>query len=301
MLSIDHLRKNYGSFRLDCTLSVKPGYITGLVGQNGSGKSTTFKAVLGLIRPDGGTVTLFGKDSCDLTVKDREKLGVVLSDSGFSGYLTVRDILPVLGSMYRQFDRHAFVAGCSRFQIPLDKKIRDFSTGMKAKLKFLTALNHKAQFLILDEPTAGLDVLARDELLDMLRAYIEEDDSRSVLISSHISADLETLCDDFYMIHDGHILLHEETDVLLSDYGILKLSRNQYEKLDRRYLLRVKEENFGYSCLTCEKQFYAENYPDIVIEKGSIDDMIAMMIKGSPENAGAGVQDRDVIQFLNRK
>ena len=280
MLAIDHLRKNYGAFRLDCTLSVKPGYITGLVGQNGSGKSTTFKAVLGLIRSDGGTVTLFGKDSRSLTVRDREELGVVLSDSGFSGYLCIRDILPVLDSMYRRFDRPPPVADCRRFQLPLDKKIKDFSTGMKAKLKFLVALSHKARLLILDEPTSGLDVLARDELLDMLRAYIGEDDSRSVLISSHISADLENLCDDFYMIHDGRILLHEETDVLLSDYGILRVSGKQYEHLDRQYILRIKKEAFGYSCLTGEKQFYMENYPDIVIEKGSIDDMITMMVKG---------------------
>ncbi len=286
MLAIDHLRKNYGAFRLDCTLSVKPGYITGLVGQNGSGKSTTFKAVLGLIRSDGGTVTLFGKDSRSLTVSDREKLGVVLSDSGFSGYLCIRDILPVLDSMYRQFDRHAFIADCRRFQLPPDKKIKDFSTGMKAKLKLLVALSHKASLLILDEPTAGLDVLARDELLGMLRAYIEEDDNRSILISSHISADLETLCDDFYMIHDGQILLHEETDVLLSDYGILKVSEKQYGHLDRQYILRIKKETFGYSCLTGEKQFYMENYPDITIEKGNIDDMIAIMVKGIPENAG---------------
>lgn len=131
-----------------------------------------------------------------------------------------------------------------------------------------------------DEPTAGLDVLARDELLDVLRKYMEEDESRSILISSHISSDLEGLCDDLYMIHNGHVIMHEETDVLLSDYAILKLDQNQYQKLDRQYILRIKKEPFGYSCLTNQKQYYLDNYPSIVVEKGNIDDVIMLMIKG---------------------
>lgn len=282
MLTIDRLVKNYGSFHLSCTLQVKAGCITGLVGQNGSGKSTTFKAVLGLIRPDGGNVRLFGKNIADLSAQDREKIGVVLSDSGFSGYLCIRDILPVLDCMYAEFDRRRFVSECRRFQLPLNKKIKDFSTGMKAKLKILIALSHRAKLLILDEPTSGLDVVARDELLDMLREYMAGDGERSILISSHISGDLEQLCDDLYMIHKGRILLHEDTDNLLSCYGLLKVSPGQYEGLDKRYLLRTKQESFGYSCLTGEKQFYAENYPGIAIEKGSVDEMIAMMVKGSP-------------------
>lgn len=151
---------------------------------------------------------------------------------------------------------------------------------MQAKLKVLVALSHDAQFLILDEPTAGLDVLARDELLDVLRKYMEEDESRSILISSHISSDLEGLCDDLYMIHNGHVIMHEETDVLLSDYAILKLDQNQYQKLDRQYILRIKKEPFGYSCLTNQKQYYLDNYPSIVVEKGNIDDVIMLMIKG---------------------
>lgn len=164
--------------------------------------------------------------------------------------------------------------------MPKDKKIKEFSTGMQAKLKVLVALSHDAQFLILDEPTAGLDVLARDELLDVLRKYMEEDESRSILISSHISSDLEGLCDDLYMIHNGHVIMHEETDVLLSDYAILKLDQNQYQKLDRQYILRIKKEPFGYSCLTNQKQYYLDNYPSIVVEKGNIDDVIMLMIKG---------------------
>lgn len=132
----------------------------------------------------------------------------------------------------------------------------------------------------IDEPTAGLDVIARDELLEMLRDFIEKDEERSILISSHISSDLETLCDDLYMIHQGKVIMHEDTDVLLSDYALLKVDEEEYSKLDRQYILRTKKESYGYSCLTNQKQYYAENYPQMAIEKGNIDEVITMMIRG---------------------
>lgn len=280
MLKIDHIRKNYNNFSLDCSLEVKPGFVTGLIGQNGAGKSTTFKAILGLISIDEGRVSLLGKYLEDFTVNDKEKLGVVLSDSGFSGYLKVKDIIPILQSMYKEFDKEFFIEQLHRFQLPFDKKIKDFSTGMKAKLKVLVAVSHNAKLLILDEPTAGLDVLARDELLDMLREFMEKDEDRSILISSHISGDLETLCDDIYMIHEGKIILHEDTDVLLSDYALLKVSENQFDDLDKQFILRCKKETYGYSCLTNQKQYYVENCHQIAIERGTIDEVITMMIRG---------------------
>lgn len=280
MLKIDHLRKNYTNFSLDCSLTVMPGCITGLIGQNGAGKSTTFKAVLGLIATDGGKVTLLGKDIRNFTAADKQNLGVVLSDSGFSGYLTISDIVPVLDSLYEHFDKTFFMEQVQKANLPLRKQIREFSTGMRAKLKVLVAISHNARFLILDEPTAGLDVIARDELLDLLREYMEADLERSVLISSHISSDLEGLCDDIYMIHEGRIVLHEETDVLLSDYALLKVNDEQYSRMDKQYILRDKKETYGHSCLTDQKTFYMENYPDIAIENGSIDEVISMMIRG---------------------
>ncbi len=281
MLKIDHLQKQYGSFRLDCSLEVRPGCITGLVGQNGAGKSTTFKAVLGLISRDGGEITILGKPEREFTARDREALGVVLADSGFCGYLAVRDVIPILRSLYKKFDPEFFEEQARKFQLPMDKKIKEFSTGMKAKLKVLAAVSHNARLLILDEPTAGLDVMARDELLELLKDYMDSDEERAILISSHISSDLESICDDLYMIHEGRILLHEETDVLLDSYGLLKVSPEQYRRLDQQFLLRVKRESYGYSCLTDQKQFYLENYPEIVVEKGSIDEVITMMVKGA--------------------
>ena len=281
MLKIEHLKKNYGNFSLDCSLEVKEGCVTGLIGQNGAGKSTTFKAILGLISTDSGKIRILGKDLQNFTPEDKEQLGVVLSDSGFSGYLTIHDIIPILKNMYRKFDEKFFTEQVRRFQLPLDKQIKEFSTGMKAKLKVLVAVSHRAKLLIMDEPTAGLDVVARDELLEMLREFMEKDESLSILISSHISSDLESLCDDLYMIHQGRIILHEDTDVLLSDYALLKVDDQQYSMLDKQFILRSKRETYGYSCLTNQKQYYMENYPKIVVEKGNIDELITMMVRGT--------------------
>lgn len=280
MLKINNLVKQYDDFTLQCSMEVRSGCITGLIGRNGAGKSTTFKAAMGLIHRDGGSVEILGKDAGRITAKDRQKLGVVLSDSGFSAYFSIKDIFCILKNMYKEFDGNWFMEQCRHFQLPQDKKLKEFSTGMKAKLKLLTALCHNASLLILDEPTVGLDVIVRDELLDMLRNYMEEDENRSILISSHISSDLEGLCDDFYMIHDGQILLHEETDILLDGYAVLKLEPQQFERIDKQYLLKYKKEAYGYRCLTDQRQFYLDNYPDIVLEKGNIDDLIVMMTGG---------------------
>lgn len=280
MLEIKDLVKNYGDFRLECSLQVKPGQITGLIGENGSGKSTTFKSILGLIRPDSGTIRIFGKERSELDQTDRQQIAAVLSDSGFSGYLTIRDIIPILVHMYRRFDREYFQHQVKRFDLPENKMVKEFSTGMKAKLKLLAALGSRAKMFIMDEPTSGLDVVARDELLDLIREYMAENEDSSVLISSHISGDLESLCDDVYMIHEGKIVLHEDMDTLLSDYGILKVDEKQYADMDKQYMIRTMHEAFGYACMTDQKQYYMENYPGAVLEKGSLDSVITMMIRG---------------------
>lgn len=280
MLKMKDLKKSYDLFQLDVSFEIPRGCITGLIGANGAGKSTIFKGILDLISIDGGTIEIFGKDYKTLSKKEKEKLGVVLAESGFSGFLTVQDVAKILENMYSQFDKAMFFDYCKRYQLPLKKQIKEFSTGMKAKLKILTAISHKAEFLLLDEPTTGLDVLAREDLLSMLREYMEENENRTILISSHISTDLEGLCDDLYMIDNGKVVLHEEIDMLLGQYGLLKISSEQYDTLDKNYLLRKKRESWGYACLTNQKQFYLENYPSYTMEKGSIDEVITMMIKG---------------------
>lgn len=277
LLKLENVRKEYGDFSLECSMQLQQGQITGLIGQNGAGKSTTFKAILDLIQIDGGSIELFDKDSKEVTRIEREQIGAVLAESGFSTYLKIKDIIPILRNTYKNFDEQAFTSYCKKFNLPMNQKIKEFSSGMKAKLKVLVAITHGARLLILDEPTAGLDVVARNELLDVLREFIEKYEC-GILISSHISSDLEGLCDDIYMIHNGKVILHEDTDVMLSDYGLLKMTKEQYDIIEKKYLLKVKKEVFGYVGLTNQKMFYVENYPSVTIEKGSIDEIILMMI-----------------------
>lgn len=280
MVSVENLTKKYGDFSLNVTMDIPEGRITGLVGKNGAGKSTVIKSILGLIRPDGGSVTVFEKDAAKLTPEDKQKIGVALSDSGFSNYLNLRDCAKILDKMYEHFDKQNFLEMCRQYGLPQNKLIQKFSTGMKAKLRVLVALSHDAKLLIMDEPTVGMDVEARNEILDMIREYLVKKDDCAVLITSHIATDLEGLCDDIYLIHQGKILLHEDTDLILSDYAVLKVKEDEFCKLDQKYLLKWKRESFGYCCLTNQKQYYMDNYPGTVIEKCGIDDLILMMTGG---------------------
>lgn len=280
MIVVQDVKKKYKDFELEVSLKVPAGKVTGLVGKNGAGKSTTIKMILGLVKPDSGSVAVFDKESIALTGRDKEKIGVALAEAGFSSYLCVNDVEKILRKMYSEFDQVLFQKKCKELNIPMKKVIREFSTGMRAKLRVLVAMTHKAKLLIMDEPTVGLDVEARNEILDMLREYLVEDEERSILITSHISSDLEELCDDIYLIHNGKILVHEDTDVILDQYGILKVDEATYEKLDKEYIIKSLKEKYGYACFTNQKSFYRENYPGIVIENGGIDELILIMTGG---------------------
>ena len=262
------------------SLEIPEGRITGLVGKNGAGKSTAIKLMLGLIKPDEGRICVLGNEGGELSAAVKQKIGVSLAESGFSLQFTVDDIWHILAKMYPDFQKDFFDKKCEILKLPRNKKLKEFSTGMKAKLRVLTAISHKADLLILDEPTAGLDVEARNEILDLLREYIAEDEARTILITSHISTDLEALCDDIYLIHDGKIILHEDTDVILGQYGILKVSEEQYQTLDKTAVIKAQKENYGYACFTGDRKFYQENYPQIAVEQGGIDELILMMTGG---------------------
>lgn len=280
MVVAKNLVKKYKDFTLDVNMEIPDGRVTGLVGKNGAGKSTVIKLILGLIKADAGSVTVFGKDAASLDTTDKEQIGVALSDSGFSSYLCVEDIVHILKKMYRNFDEEKFRKDCKDFGIPFHKRLKEFSTGMKAKVRVLIVLSHKAKLLIMDEPTAGLDVEARNEILDMLRRYLSENEERSIMLTSHISSDLEGLCDDIYLIHNGKIILHEDTDTIMDQYAVLKVDNQLYDRMDKKYILSTKKESYGYLCFTNEKQFYVENYPKVVVEKGGIDDLILMLTGG---------------------
>ncbi len=272
--------KKYGDYEFRMSMEIPHGRITGLVGKNGAGKSTAIKLMLGLAKPDSGSISVLGSEGRELSPAVKQKIGVSLAESGFSTQLTAEDVKHILSKMYPAFEQNLFEKQCGSLKLPTNKKIKEFSTGMKAKLRALTAITHKAEILILDEPTAGLDVEARNEILDLLRGYVAEDEKRTILITSHIATDLESLCDDIYLIHDGKLILHEDTDVILEQYGILKVDEVQYKTLDQRAILKVQKENYGYACFTNDRQFYQENYPQIAVENGGIDELILMMTGG---------------------
>lgn len=280
MLQIQDVRKTYPGFNLEVSMEVQAGRITGLIGANGAGKSTLFKAILSLIHTEGGTILLNGKNVASMTAAEKQKIGTVMTGSGFSSYLKVKDVRKILEAMYPTFDTVRFDQKSRSFGLDPEKKIKELSTGLKARLQVLSALCHKAEILLLDEPTAGLDVIARDEVYNLIREFMEEDENRSVLISSHISSDLELLCDEMYMIDKGKIILHEEADRLFTDYAILKLTKEDFASLDKKYLLRLREEPYGYCALTDQQAFYRENYPGMVMEKAGLDEVIRMMVKG---------------------
>lgn len=278
-LDVNHIKKQYREFQLDCSIQIPEGRIIGFVGPNGAGKSTTMKAILGLCSPDEGQILADGRVIEEWSKKEREKIGVVLADSGFSGYYTVSDVCRIMKKFYSSFHEEEFRKQCKHFQLPMQKQIKEFSTGMRAKLYLLLSMSYDAELLVLDEPTAGLDVISRNELLDRIRDYMEPG-GRSILISSHISGDLEGLCDEIYLIYEGKILLHEDTDRLLDRYGVLKATEQQYEKIEKKYLIRKMKGTYEVDCLTDQIRYYRENYPDIITEKVSIDDIIMYMIRG---------------------
>jgi ABC-2 type transport system ATP-binding protein len=279
ILEVKNIKKTYSDFQLDCSLNLQKGRITGLIGANGTGKTTIFKAILGLIRIESGTIRIFGKDINELEKKNKEDIAVILSERTFSGYLTIKQIAKIMELSYQSFQRKDFLEQCVSHNLPLNKMIKDFSTGMKAKMKLLLAVSYQAKLLILDEPTEGLDVIARDEMLTILRTYMENEE-RSILISSHISTDLENFCDDIYLINKGNIIFNEEMPALLDEYGFLKINEEQLKMIDPKYISYIRKDNYGYCCMTSEKKFYQENFSNLVIEKGSLDEVLMMVVKG---------------------
>lgn len=280
MIKCSNVTKQYSDFTMNVSCEIKQGLITGLIGRNGAGKSTLFKAMLGLIHIDSGEIRYSSQLMDEKHSINHEMIGCVLTDAFFNQYLSAKDIKGILKRTYQNFDEIFFDNFMIRYHIPINKRIKDLSTGMKASVKIACALSHHPQLLILDEPTNGLDVIARDEILDILRRFMEEDPTHSILMSSHIFSDLENLCDEIIMMHHGNVSLVESMDELENSYGVLKVSDNQYEVLDKNYLIASIPTSYGYQCITNQMQFYVENYPEVIIEKCSMDEVFTVLEKG---------------------
>lgn len=220
-LEIRDLTRHLGDFTLDSlNLTLPGGCILGLIGENGAGKSTTIRLILGMLRPDGGTVTILGRDNRDNLALSKQDIGVVLDEVGIPECMTPKQVGIVMADVFTRWDAKTYEGLLERFSLPENKKFKEFSRGMKMKLGLAVALSHEAKLLILDEATSGLDPVVRDEVVSILSEFTR-DESHSILISSHIVSDLEKLCDYVAFLHKGKLLLCEEKDMLLSEYGIL--------------------------------------------------------------------------------
>ncbi len=275
ILEIKDLNKKYDGFAIkDLNLQLPYGCIMGFIGENGAGKSTTIKLILNLINSDSGEITLFGEQNFPLSKKLKENIGVVLDENSFPQDLSVNTIHKIMKNSFKNWNEIKFNNYLKRFTLPLDKKIKDLSRGMKMKLSLAIALSHQAKLLILDEATSGLDPIIRDEILDLFMEFIQ-DESHSILVSSHIMSDLEKISDYIAFIHSGEMVFCEEKDKLIEKYGLLKCSHEEFETIDKAYVIGQRKHSFGVEALI-KKNMIKGNFQ---IEAAGIEDIMLYNVK----------------------
>lgn len=280
IIELNQVGKKYPTFQLaNIDFSVPAGSIVGLLGENGAGKTTLIKLILSLLQKDSGTIQIFDHDISEEKNLPKEKIGVVLDNSFFSETLNAHQIESILKELYQKnWDTKLYHQYLQRFQIPEKQKIKTFSKGMKKKLEIATALAHHPNLLILDEATSGLDPVVRSEILDIFQEFIANEEN-SILISTHITSDLEHIADYIAVLHKGKMLLKEEKDTLQENYGILKCSAEDFEKIKKeKSILRYRKMPYSYEVLVNDKKMWKRK--EYVVDKPSLDDLMVMMIKG---------------------
>ena len=279
-IELKNVSKSYKGFTLkNISFNVPQGSIVGLIGENGAGKTTTIKSILNITNAEG-SVTIFGKDSKKAEKEIKDDIGVVLDDSFLSDYLTAKHVNSIMKDVYKTWNEGKYINLLKQFDLPKDKLIKDFSSGMKMKLKIATAIAHNPKLLILDEPTSGLDPVVRNEILDIFRKYIEEDETRSILLSTHITSDLEHISDYIVFIEKGKMVFDLPTNELLENYGIIKCSKEDFSRLDEKDYIKYKKEKYQYEVLTSNKDTIRRKYNITTIDKPSIEEIMLFYIKG---------------------
>ena len=248
-IEIKNLSKRYPGFALDnLNLTLPQGYIMGLIGENGAGKSTTIKLILNMIKRDSGTITILGKDNRDNIRLSKEDIGVVLDEVGIPACLNAKQVNKVMKNTFRNWEKRLYSEYLQKLAIPANKKFEDFSKGMKMKLGIAIALSHHAKLLLLDEATSGLDPVIRDEILDIFSEFTRNEEN-AILISSHIVSDLEKICDYIAFLHQGKLLLCEEKDLLKAKYGIIHCTKEQLADIDPKAIKGKKENPYGVEAI----------------------------------------------------
>lgn len=278
-LIISGLTKTYKDFMLNgVSFSVPCGSIVGLIGENGAGKSTTINAVLGLIQKEAGSICVLGKEQLDNEIK--EQIGVVFDGNNYPEIFSTRKLNRVMKNVYHSWEEHTFLNLLKKFSLPTDKPIKQFSKGMKMKLAVSAAFSHNSDLLILDEATSGLDPVIRDDILDMLLDFIQ-DENHSILISSHITGDLEKIADYIVFIHKGKVIFSKPKDELTEQYGIIKCGETQFNKLDKSDIIVCRKMAYERQILISDRKKMQKKYPEAMIVPTTIDEIMLLYIKSS--------------------
>ena len=278
-IKLSHINKSFGDFAIrDLNLTVPSGTICGLVGENGAGKSTTIRLLMGALRPDSGTASVLGTDVSSPEFRDvKEDVGVVLDEAYFPESLNAVQVGKIMAATYRRWDQRLYDSYLKRFDLPEKKQFKDFSRGMRMKLAIAVALSHQPKLLVLDEATAGLDPIVRDEVLDIFNEFTREED-HSILISSHILSDLEKLCDYIAFIHKGDLLFCEEKDQLLEQYGIFEDSRENLDCLQPEAIVAREESRYGGVRALVKRDLAPTGFR---LEKPTVEDVVLFLVKGA--------------------
>ena len=279
ILEVKNLCKKYNQFELkNVNLTLPKGMIMGLIGENGAGKTTTIKSILNLTNSTG-EINIFGLNVKKYDKKIKQDIGVVLNENFFSEYLNPKDINKIMKNIYKKWDEKLYFKYLEDFKLPQNKISKEFSSGMKMKLKIAVALAHHPKLLILDEPTSGLDPVARSEILDIFQDFIQNGEN-SIFVSSHITSDLEHIADYITFINDGEIVLSKTRDELLEEYGIVKCSKAEFEKINKKDYVKYKVNRYEYDVLVENKSEFKREYDFNVIDKPTLEDIMLIYIKG---------------------
>ncbi|NDI35293.1 ABC transporter ATP-binding protein [Chengkuizengella sediminis] len=275
VITISNVNKQFKGFHLkDLSFSVKKGFITGFIGPNGSGKTTTIKLIMNLLKEDSGNIQLFGLNHENHTKEIKERIGFVYADHHFYEILTTNQMKEIIAPFYKNWSEKDFKRYMNDFNLPLNKKIKKLSSGMKMKFAIAIALSHQADLIIMDEPTSGLDPIARREILDLFKDIIQ-DEEKTIFFSTHITSDLEHIADYITFIHDGEILLNNEKDMLLEKYKIIRGAKKYLDEHTRQLFLGIRETDAGFEGLVNDEKTIRELLgPQVIYDRVSLEDIM---------------------------
>ena len=275
---VSGLTKTYQDFVLDhVSFNVPSGSIVGLIGENGAGKSTTINAALGLIQKEDGVVSILDREELDGDIK--EQIGVVFDGSNYPEILSPRKLNRVMKNIYRTWNEQDYLRLLKQFSLPADKQIKQFSKGMKMKLAISVAFSHHSRLLVLDEATSGLDPVVRDDILDMLLDFVQ-DEEHSILVSSHITSDLEKIADYIVFIHEGKVVFEKPKDELTEQYGIIKCGAAQFDALDKSDIISYRKMDYEWQILVSDRERMQKKYPKALVVPATIDEIMLLYVKG---------------------